>query len=348
MINYSNNNNRSSEIFQLETILSKRSTRDIYNGIVQRFHYRCLNNERTYYSLEQIGIMGGGYSRSTVKRELAYLRSQGLIDWIDRSKDFTSNIYMIPKFIYQYAHKYRSLIPSLWTISFRSVLRILGPVQNMLWKRNEPPYKNNIIISPCKYNIQVKEEVALVGKARRFLNKSLKRGERFYRLQHEVNKGSFMAHDISKLSSNPVLDDIEKTLKLTKLGKAKLFSFDEAALKTNWEVVKKQLTTANNPYELLIATTMRYCENRSIRIDWDIFELIKKRYNIPDDKVYVQPKNTIKKPVVQEIKPEDDIVYPEYKRSYADRFKAWKIAQGNPSLSMAQFVKYEVEQSTQE
>lgn len=103
--------------------------------------------------------------------------------------------------------------------------------------------------------------------------------------------------EISPPKITPILREITDQLHLTRLGQLKLLSIPEGVLSSVWSHYKK-LSGINQPFDWLMANCVRRSENLGVPIDWQLFHLSLKRYNLSDNKRYVAPKPIIKAEVV--------------------------------------------------
>ena len=354
---YTNQSEISINCFQFVRNIHSNTNFYVFLALISMYYRQKSSGNDCFYSHDQIAHEAARiarrnteYCKETVRRALKELKKSGLVSWVDRSRDTTSNIYSVSSEIYKNIKEFRQIVKQvlgsipafLYVVSFRSLLGLFFalPITFVV------PYKNLDLNLPCND----KESRSLIDQTRHFKKNRRKEMKAMI--------------DAGKLKSTPLLDEIEKLLKLTKLGKAKLFCFDSHALAYSWNEVKR-MNNLKDPFSCLVIRTVRYSQNKSIPIDWDIFTTIKKRYSMVDDGIYskIEDKQmsvetlsaaeksrpsveikTMTKPV-QLQDGQEDIVYASDKRSYSDRFKEWKKQQNNPDLTHAQFQAYVFEGS---
>lgn len=294
-------------LLQAVTNIKKKSLQRVLNVLVKHFYYWRSRRKQLTLSYEQIGREAGTSTR-TVHRAVKELSALGFIAFQYRLT--SSHIYTVATELYTYAPVFRKFIPSLWNISFKGVLSyIFGISQKPFQEPNVIAYKKSNYITPLYIVTPSKVSDNVSKDTRRFTKKREirpKRGARYFKIFESI--GDFM--EIEKLKSTPTIDAIEKTLLLTKLGKAKLFAFDEKIICEVWNQIRVW-KDVKNPFDLIMVRCIQLSQNRNIRIDWDIFYLILNRYNIVNDGIFLKkdikkPDDLIKKDIATTIKGMDD------------------------------------------
>ena len=244
-----------------------RSQKVILNHVIKQYLFFDFDMRE---SQDLIGN-STGYTRQTVNHSLSVLSKLGLISIEDQHQGAFSfdTLRYIPNInLFRFKFYLYDQLKALRRVTF-------GHLQKLNLMGNLTPYKKIFISKPCKYMYQLLEKGA----------SAVSRGMSYLK-NHKRTMESIM-NEVGALTISPTLRDITEKLRLTKLGQVKLLAFNDDVLRIVWSSLKSS-KNVKSPFDWLIVACEQYCVANKIKIDWDIFYSLLKRYNLVDTKKYIQ------------------------------------------------------------
>lgn len=200
--------------------------------------------------------------RETVRRSINKLIELGILKRLEQKFHMGACTFRVDVRVFNFAEQFK--------LKFKSFFRYLAIRAITLWKPNVAPL--------YKYSIYNKPRISIVVD-----NQS----------STEVKRGNFLTKgnevDISPPNITPTLREITDRLHLSRLGQLKLLVIPDDILSSVWSHYKK-LSGINQPFDWLMANSLRRAENLGIAINWELFHLSVKRYGLVDNKKYIVPR----------------------------------------------------------
>lgn len=110
--------------------------------------------------------------------------------------------------------------------------------------------------------------------------------------------------NIMENKQSDAIKQASAVLKLTKLGEIKLSVFPQQAL-LHALALYKPSTAIKNPFDWVFFTAKKHCDRIGRKLDWELYYRQLTRYNITDDKIYIEAsidqtkQMTIQKPKIE-------------------------------------------------
>jgi hypothetical protein len=240
------------KLFQSVTNLQKRSTISVLNYLIPS----CYKMKQVWFGYKHMADQLG-FCERTIQRAVHELRDLNIIN--AQYRLMTSNLYRVNPEIYSLKDRLKHKIPSLWGKFIILSLSLL--VGNVL------PNGNKNYLSLVSNLTIVREDqysVSLQGRGKILKNTGRKR----------------MSAQAGKITISPTLKEITQELQLTRHGQCKLLAFDDAVLSLVWNENKSLLKDYNNPISFVIRRCLEQSTIQGLKVDWDIYYLLIKRYDI--------------------------------------------------------------------
>jgi hypothetical protein len=205
-------------------------------------------------------------SYSTVYRTVHMMSILGLIHRVTRLTN--TCIITVNPIIYKYADKLKYGFFYLKRIALRNLIS-----SSM---RNEEPLREIFISKPCKYMYQ------LLDKGKSVYLRGMNQ------LKSRLKERRLIMDEAGGLVISPTLRDMTEKLRLTKLGQLKLLAFDDDVLRVVWGSYRST-KNVHSPFDWMVVACEQYSMANKIRVDWDIYYSLLKRYNVTDNKKYIRP-----------------------------------------------------------
>lgn len=254
--------------------------------------FYCINFKSNFVSQSTIGAKIG-LSRRQVCRIAKQLAEKGLIEK-KRRFDKTS-VYKLNPLIYQLASELKPLLPNLRFILQKSLLftLICGS------------FSANVSLISSKFNnnpVPVLERDYITratppstGQGTGIFNKKI------VELENSME-------NVPKPPISPTLRKATELLKLTKLGQIKLMVFSESVLNHAISLYKPS-TTIKNPFDWVFLAAKKHCDRVGQKPDWELYYRLLIKYNIVDNKQYVQvPVDQTNQMLIKEKTPKKEVV----------------------------------------
>ena len=216
---------------------------------------------RAYYRTIALRV---GCSEKTVRRAVKKLVELGLLTKINTGF-MNACIFSVNQTVYKLADYFR--------YKFKSLLKYC---QKAVWEQNVRHSKSiSSLVTPRSNKVtQVRQIPPQTG--------TLK-----------IEKTKKM--EIAPPKISPTLQEITKSLMLNRRGQLKLMVFDDRTLASCWKEMRN-LSYISDKFAYLITACLEFCKRNDIEVDWDLYYLALKRYNLRDSREFIiKPKYT--KPV---------------------------------------------------
>jgi len=210
-------------------------------------------------------------SRATINRTYKKFRKLGLIKTEGIFHEVLS-VEVNPD-IYKFAYEFRNSFRSLAIIALEKFFSIKNIVSNRIVTPLEEIMINNL--TSVRRYVYVRG-CAVIDSATRFLKKSKRK-----KMEDVVSQ--------SPVNISSTLKEVTRVLKLTDLGRAKLLTFHDKVLAHCWRKYQSLTKPPKEPFKYFYTMIMHHCEVNDIVFDELFFTMIKKRYKIIDDGIYVRP-----------------------------------------------------------
>lgn len=261
-------------------------------SLKNNFNFICQRRIALYLKL----------SIRTVSRSIKKLYELGIIIYKKQRGFNKSNLYKFNQLIFELKEYFFTIFPSLkWckkalhkaTKEKSGVLCIQG----RLYLYNPPI----TMLVRVKKNIQ-----SLVGTITgRLKNKFFGRIEE---KEEKISiKGKNMVMNHSRPILSPLIKRISKALNLTEYGELKLLVLPEEALQATFDEYNRRNGYFTNPFFWFLTYGKGYCLQRDIKVDWEMWQTLKRVYNVPDNPIWVHEKKATLPPKNKYIPPEISI-----------------------------------------
>lgn len=204
-------------------------------------------------------------SYSTVYRTVHMMTEMGLIHRIVRLTN--TCIITVNPAIYKYAQKLKHAFFYLKRIALRQL------ITNSI--RNEEPLREIFISKPCKYMYQ------LLDKSKSVYSRGMNQ------LKSRLKPRRVIMDEASNLIISPTLRDMTEKLRLTKLGQLKMLAFSDDVLRVVWGSYRST-KNVHSPFDWMVVACEQYSMANNIKVDWDIYYSLLKRYKVIDTKKYIR------------------------------------------------------------
>lgn len=211
-----------------------------------------------------------------VRREAANIKSRQLHEMNLVQKvynEWTSCNYKINPLFYVYADELKHIFPALKIICRKRLLSafLCASFANRTPILEEEDYFNNPSITIAKIDSQ-----------------SWKIDNNINIEEQNPSMGGVDTMEPSKIIISPVMQRITDALKLTIAGQYKLMVFPDAALSATFDEYKRK-SHLKDPYFWFVMYAKGYCIQNNLHVDWDMWPLLCKKYNIADNAPFIQP-----------------------------------------------------------
>lgn len=273
------------------------------NHIIQGY----LNHDFNMYHSQGFIAQCLGVTRQTVNRAIAHLQELKLVQAINIHQErfnFDSLRYIPHRNLFRFKDLLRSKLRALKNASWHHLVKLgIKEPQKLSLITNVTPYKEEIFISkPCISTIQLLEGVSATSNstptpkttkprmipwdyATRVLNCRAARDMDIYKRTDFIMNADIVI--------SPILREITTKLRLTKLGQIKLHVFSDDALEVVWKSYQRRAQFITDPVNWLVVSAEQYSKVNGMAVDWALFYMMLKRYNVPNNGRYTQQGNEV-------------------------------------------------------
>ncbi len=234
----------------LQAIIDSLSER--YRRILDYMLIHSIKNINNFVSQSTISRVTG-LSISTIKRAIKYFYQVGIITYKKQRGLNKSNLYQFNELLFVFKDLFSTILPCLkWCKKeLHKPVMYLGELLSLQGRR--------VIYNSCRTMI-----VRVVKKLKK--------------------DGVVMER------AKPILSDvakkISKALNLTLAGQLKLLVLPEKALIATW-VEYQRRNNLSNPFFWFLTYAKGWCIQQNIHVDYSMWSILKKQYNIPDKPEWV-------------------------------------------------------------
>jgi len=263
-----------------------------------------------------------GFSPSTVKRAIKYFFEVNIITYKKQRGINKSNLYKFNKLLFIFKDSFSVILPCLkWckkelhkpVMYLNELLCILG--RRVIYNSSS----KTVVVRPSNGQLPQSQSLTRANMTSKNFQKNKKENNE----DKKKKNGVQIMESLAKIT-NPAIELAHQKFNLTDLGRAKLMVFEQDALSS--------CIARSGSFHDLINACIDFSDKKGLKVDWNFYFMIKKRYNLVDDKKYCLP---LSKPAAGVYK--KFVAEPEVVRSQEDKDRNKKLlfdaADHDPVLS---------------